>query len=208
RVQTDASTSAIPIIISTADPLLDEKLLGLKSGAVDYVFNPFLIEELVMKVRNQLRVSVSNSQNVPTMFSRIGPKANFLRALNTYLDQNFDNFQGIEEIAAGLHMSRSTFDKKVKQYSGLSSAHYLLNYKLGRAHQMLEEADLNISQIARLSGFASAAYFSTCFKNKYGVSPKKFVSTRLKILKSAHPQDCKLELESAIASLWKRFSPK
>ncbi|MFN3528532.1 MAG: hypothetical protein ACK417_01250, partial [Bacteroidia bacterium] len=25
---------------------------------------------------------------------------------------------------------------------------------------------------------------------------------------SAHPQDCKLELESAIASLWKRFSPK
>ncbi|MFN3529804.1 MAG: hypothetical protein ACK417_07795, partial [Bacteroidia bacterium] len=34
-----------------------------------------------------------------------------------------------------------------------------------------------------------------------------FASFRKNIVFSAHPQDCKLELESAIASLWKRFSP-
>jgi PleD family two-component response regulator len=48
-------TSSVPIIFLTERKARDDKLAGLKLGAVDYITKPFDMQELRLRVRNALR---------------------------------------------------------------------------------------------------------------------------------------------------------
>lgn len=51
---------------------------------------------------------------------------------------------------------------------------YINNIRLEQAKSMLQNPGLTISEIAYKTGFSSPNYFSTVFKNKFGVSPNVF----------------------------------
>lgn len=55
-----AKTNAVPIIMLTARAELIDKVIGLESGANDYVTKPFEPRELVARIRAQLRLSSAN----------------------------------------------------------------------------------------------------------------------------------------------------
>lgn len=48
-------TSNVPIVILTAKDAVDDKVVGLDAGADDYLVKPFSIEELLARVRANLR---------------------------------------------------------------------------------------------------------------------------------------------------------
>jgi PleD family two-component response regulator len=50
-------THNLPVIMLTAKGEVDEKVRGLSEGANDYVLKPFVPEELMLRVRNMLRLS-------------------------------------------------------------------------------------------------------------------------------------------------------
>lgn len=52
-----AKTNSIPVIMLTARAELIDKVIGLESGANDYVTKPFEPRELVARIRAQLRLS-------------------------------------------------------------------------------------------------------------------------------------------------------
>jgi AraC-like DNA-binding protein len=43
----------------------------------------------------------------------------------------------------------------------------------------LDAGGSNISEVAYLSGFSSPKYFSTCFKEKYKVSPSDYLKAKV-----------------------------
>jgi len=49
-----------PIIFLTAKDTLDETILGLQTGANDYIKKPFHFEELIERIRVQLRTNIKN----------------------------------------------------------------------------------------------------------------------------------------------------
>jgi DNA-binding response OmpR family regulator len=49
------TTNGPPVIVLTARAALGEKIIGLESGADDYMTKPFILEELVARVRAVLR---------------------------------------------------------------------------------------------------------------------------------------------------------
>jgi DNA-binding response OmpR family regulator len=49
-----------PIIFLTAKDTLDETILGLQTGANDYIKKPFHFEELIERIRVQLRANIKN----------------------------------------------------------------------------------------------------------------------------------------------------
>jgi two-component system copper resistance phosphate regulon response regulator CusR len=51
-----------PIIFLTAKDTLDETILGLQTGANDYIKKPFHFEELIERIRVQLRANIKNKQ--------------------------------------------------------------------------------------------------------------------------------------------------
>ena len=62
-LQNDIRTSRLPVIFVTERRERDDRITGLKLGAVDYITKPFDVQELRLRVRNALRRA--GSQNNP-----------------------------------------------------------------------------------------------------------------------------------------------
>jgi len=62
-LQEDIRTSRLPVIFVTERRDRDDRIAGLKLGAIDYITKPFDVQELRLRVRNALRRA--GSQNNP-----------------------------------------------------------------------------------------------------------------------------------------------
>lgn len=65
--------SATPIIFLTAKDTIQETIEGLKSGANDYIKKPFSFEELLERIRVQLRNKMEKPRDVAIGSIRIAP---------------------------------------------------------------------------------------------------------------------------------------
>lgn len=63
QLQDDVRTSRLPVIFVTERRGRDDRIIGLKLGAIDYITKPFDVQELRLRVRNALRRA--GSQNNP-----------------------------------------------------------------------------------------------------------------------------------------------
>ncbi len=63
HLQEDVRTSRLPVIFVTERRERDDRIAGLKLGAIDYITKPFDVQELRLRVRNALRRA--GSQNNP-----------------------------------------------------------------------------------------------------------------------------------------------
>ena len=63
HLQNDVRTSRLPVIFVTERRTRDDRIAGLKLGAIDYITKPFDVQELRLRVRNALRRA--GSQNNP-----------------------------------------------------------------------------------------------------------------------------------------------
>ncbi|MDH3649346.1 MAG: helix-turn-helix domain-containing protein [Saprospiraceae bacterium] len=92
------------------------------------------------------------------------------QTLETHLsDENF----GIAELCEILNISRAQLHRKLKKMTGRSTSHYIRSLRLDIAKDMLEKAELNVSEVAFSVGFSSANYFSKVFKAEFGYTPKE-----------------------------------
>lgn len=57
-----AGGSSVPVLLLTAKAEVDDKVLGLDSGANDYLTNPFATKELLARIRAMTRVSAAAVQ--------------------------------------------------------------------------------------------------------------------------------------------------
>lgn len=69
-LKADPKTRHIPILILTSSVELDQRLLGLRTGAVDYIVKPYAAEEVTERVKIHLelaqRVAAGDASNQPT----------------------------------------------------------------------------------------------------------------------------------------------
>ncbi len=64
RLQEDLRTSRLPVIFVTERRERDDRIAGLKLGAIDYITKPFDVQELRLRVRNALRRAGSQNNAV------------------------------------------------------------------------------------------------------------------------------------------------
>lgn len=62
----------IPFIFLTAKKLKEDKIIGLKLGADDYIVKPFEAEELILRLQNILKRSLQKSPSTETAEIQIG----------------------------------------------------------------------------------------------------------------------------------------
>ena len=51
---------------------------------------------------------------------------------------------------------------------------FIRNIKLKYAFEMLSRRDRNIAEIAYATGFSSPKYFTKCFKEEFGLTPREY----------------------------------
>ena len=80
----------------------------------------------------------------------------------------------VEEISDYVGIDRSYLFRLFKEKTGVSPKKYIMEYKLKTAAKLLKGTSLSVGQVALSAGFDDQFYFSTAFRNYYGVSPTKY----------------------------------
>ncbi len=91
-----------------------------------------------------------------------------------YMWDNMSRAFTIKDIAAHCNVSPTNLKNVFKKHANMGVIAYYNELRSERARSMLFEGE-SISTIAEELGYYSVSHFSKAFKNKYGVSPSKFL---------------------------------
>ena len=181
RLKKDLRTSHIPTIILTASDDQDSYLKALDSGADIFLTKPFNLKVLAQSIkgllfnREKLRFYYTNNiVNIEEGSFGVSEQ-DFLKKLNELICKNLENSAyTVEDLARDLSISRVQLYRKVKAILGISISDHINNMRLDKSKELLKKSNQTISEVAYAVGFSSPNYFSTSFKNKFGISPTEF----------------------------------
>ncbi len=89
-----------------------------------------------------------------------------------YIDANIKGNLAMERIEAVVDLSARQIHRLFMEVMDVSCHGYIMERRLEIARSKLQaEPTLSIKEVARTSGFTSAAYFSAIFKTKFGFPP-------------------------------------
>lgn len=91
-----------------------------------------------------------------------------------HMNRFYDRPLRLEDYAAMANMSKYHFLRVFEETVGATPLEYRNRIRLEHAAALLLEEQLSVEEVARTVGYSTAAYFSSAFKQKYGLSPKQF----------------------------------
>ena len=100
-------------------------------------------------------------------------KSHVSRAVH-FIESNFSDDIGVQEISKGLQMSESYLSRLFKDETGYTIGDYLLNYRIKQACLLLDDSSAKIYEVANQVGFRDQRYFSVLFKKIVGITPREF----------------------------------
>ncbi|MGE4534280.1 GlxA family transcriptional regulator [Halomonas sp.] len=89
------------------------------------------------------------------------------------MEANIEEPLTTHELAEHLGLSRRQLERLFKKHLQAVPSRYYLNLRLRRARRLLRESERPAGEIAMLTGFSSAAHFSTAYRNHFGVTPRE-----------------------------------
>lgn len=188
KLKADEELKDIPVIMLTA--LDDEKhqIKGYEAGADDYMVKPCNYRILMARAFQLIRwsekkesedaptrkvVSVE-TESTPTILTNTADKR-FLERINAIVSQHIsDPDFNIDQMAELMRMGRTKLYGKVKELTGMSPNKLFMSERMRMAAELLEDGELNISEIGYQVGIPDASYFNKCFKQHFGVAPSKY----------------------------------
>lgn len=187
-IRANSKYDGIPIIIITANPVAENKILSLQKGVNDFIHKPFLMQELILKIRNlaHLKRGLLETNVLASIFDHshlLTEDQLLIRKIETYLLLHIRETINIELLADYCFISRSSLDKKIRKFTNKSTSNYVRDFKIEIAKKMLEAGLQSIKQIAQETGFSSVAYFSSSFMRYEGKSPTQYKAAIAKKIK-------------------------
>ncbi|WP_442587588.1 hybrid sensor histidine kinase/response regulator transcription factor [Pedobacter sp. AW31-3R] len=187
-LKNDLRTSHIPVMLLTAKSSVESKIEGLRYGADGYMTKPFHTDYLLAFIENLIasrkklfeKLSAQQPSKVllmePSEIVITSRDEHFLKETIRIIEQGMsDPGFNMETVALNIGMGRTTFYKKLKSLTTLSPVELVRDIRLKRSRQLLDAGEQTVSEIAFLTGFNSLSYFSTCFKEKYKLSPSDYL---------------------------------
>ncbi|WP_246665342.1 AraC family transcriptional regulator [Rhizobium tropici] len=95
-----------------------------------------------------------------------------------YINANLDKPLPVEELAKVGGLSRAHFSRVFAENEGVPPAEFVLQQRMQRAAKLLTKAAfIPVKEVAIMSGFDDANYFSKVFRRIYGINPTEFRTT-------------------------------
>jgi transcriptional regulator GlxA family with amidase domain len=100
--------------------------------------------------------------------------ADTLAPLLAWMTEHLDAELTVPDLAARALMSERTFARRFRAETGTTPAAWVTRQRLVRAQEMLEQTSAGVDEIARRSGFGSAAILRHHFARVLGTSPQAY----------------------------------
>ncbi|WP_370814365.1 AraC family transcriptional regulator [Butyricicoccus pullicaecorum] len=129
------------------------------------------LQEVITQLM-QLTDTLLPSHSTPT--SQQNFQNDLLQQILAYMNKKVAEPMTVEEICHKFFISRSSLQSLFKAHLHTSPKNHLINIKLQKSKELIQENRHTISEIAYLLGFSSIHYFSRLFKKYYNMSPSEY----------------------------------
>ncbi|MBN2558346.1 MAG: AraC family transcriptional regulator [Clostridia bacterium] len=120
--------------------------------------------------------------------SKTHQKAGYVDRIMQYVTAEYSHRISVSEIAASLNLDRSYMSDMFRRRTGVCLQDYIINFRLDKARNLLEETDLSIKDIAFSVGYQDQLGFSKIFRSRSGLSPTAFRAACKSAQSAALPQ--------------------
>lgn len=178
NIKKDIKTSHIPLLMLSAKAMVKDKLEGIDSGADIYLSKPFdmaILKSSLVQLLTSRQIMFNKfyhgiSKKTKTQTTTLDNE--FIQKMLNYIHENISETDlSVELLASKVFLSRSQLYRKIKTLTGVSVNEFIRNVRLEKAKELLELGNDNINEISYKVGFAYPAYFTKCFKTRYGHPP-------------------------------------
>ncbi|NWJ24711.1 AraC family transcriptional regulator [Rhizobium sp. RM] len=101
-----------------------------------------------------------------------------LRAATDHIRENCLRSIRLEELAELTNLSQSHFSHAFKASTGLPPHQWQMQARIDRVKELMAKAEMPLTDIAVVAGFADQAHFSRVFRKMVGVSPSTWQRSR------------------------------
>ncbi|WP_107495602.1 GlxA family transcriptional regulator [Thalassobius sp. I31.1] len=129
-----------------------------------------IVSDMCIHSRSGSRQGVQKSAYAVALGSR---NPHLIQAMQ-FMQATVEEPEDIAGIADHVGISRRQLERLFKSYVGTSPVQYYIDLRVARAHALLNETSLSVTEIAAATGFNSATQLALRFRKRYGQSPGAF----------------------------------
>lgn len=186
-LKADPATADIPVIFLTASTSLEERLTGLRAGAIDYIVKPCDPAEVMARVEIHLALAQSRrSRGAPAAKSASPPRRPasngdgtpgsgmdrmLMQAAERLILADLSHVLPLRELAARVGTHEKRLSRVFKELENCTVFEFVREARLHEAHRLLLDSAMRIEEIAAAVGFSSAANFATAFREYFNCTP-------------------------------------
>lgn len=179
----DSTTRRLNIALSSGIPITKKESIFEDTITLATRMCNIVKEQLVITTEVKLLYESENRNAAidSKMIKILKPnEEKFLTELIDFVEQTWNkpNFN-VNDFSKALGLSKSQLYRKLTKLTGQPPNNFLKEFRLHKALNLLYKQNGNISEIAFETGFNSAAYFSKCFLDKYGMLPSKYIQQHI-----------------------------
>ncbi|MCX7655237.1 MAG: response regulator [Treponemataceae bacterium] len=101
-----------------------------------------------------------------------------VRKILQYLEEHYQEPISLELVADIMNLSPVTVSRMLSEEVGQGFARTLIEIRLKRAKELLQEGNLSIKEISQACGYQDPNYFARLFKNYTGMTPREYGETK------------------------------
>ncbi len=183
KIRKNPETNHLPVIILTSQTGEESERQCIESGADRYLTKPFSLELLKSTIARaiQMRETIRNkySTAIHPEFDKIkvsSPDSRLVAKVIETIRKNIENPEfSVDDLSREAGLSRVHLNRKLKENINISPSNLIRSIRLKQAAYLLINNRVNISDVAYKVGFSSHSYFSSNFKDYFGMAPTEFV---------------------------------
>lgn len=148
----------------------NEDLMGYIGGST---FERIPLEKSITESINNFKIcnNVSKDDLTTKMLDGITNHYDYVEFVKEYVAQNYMSDISFLDLAKVAHVSRSYLSSLFKKNVGCSFPEYLVQFRINKAVDILNQNDIPLSTVSTLVGYKDYAQFSKMFKKYKGYPP-------------------------------------
>ena len=105
-------------------------------------------------------------------------KSQRMKQMLSYIHQHYAEKMMLEDIARAGQLSRSECCRYFKRFLKSTPLNYVKDYRIQKSLYLLQQGDLNVTEVAYKVGFNSTSYFIDLFRNSMNITPFAYKSLK------------------------------
>lgn len=148
------------------------------------VFERIPAEKMVVEVTQSFKKTndIKYEELIQKIIDGINSTDDYIDFIKKYVSLHYKDEVSLNEVADILHISRSYLSTLFKKEMGISFIDYLIDFRLNRALEILQEKNMLLTTAAEMVGYPDYAQFSKIFKKRMGKSPREYLKHKDKLI--------------------------